>query len=211
MRAWTADQEALLADFAQQLHRFNATHNLVARPATLELLDRHIRHCLYLTQRAFPDGVTVVDWGTGGGLPAIPLAITFPNTRFVAIDAVDKKIMAVRVMARRLGLSNLEAWHGRAEAWPGSTHYSVSRATAPLATLWAWHDRVAVPAPVEPDATCWPPGLIGLKGGDLAAEIEDLSLPFPDTRCKVVPLEDLGAPSYYEEKVIVQVTRRSEA
>ncbi|MEZ4700514.1 MAG: RsmG family class I SAM-dependent methyltransferase [Rhodothermales bacterium] len=211
MRALTADQEAQLTDFAQHLHRFNATHNLVARPASVEQLERHIRHCLYLTHRAFPDGATVVDWGTGGGLPAIPLAIAFPNTRFVAVDAVDKKIMAARAMARRLGLANLEAWHGRAEAWPGVTHYSVSRATAPLATLWAWHVRVAETFAPAPEAACWPPGLIGLKGGDLAGEIEDLVLRFPDARCAVAPLEDLGAPSYYEEKVIVQVTRAPEA
>ncbi|MDZ4701794.1 MAG: 16S rRNA (guanine(527)-N(7))-methyltransferase RsmG [Rhodothermales bacterium] len=200
----TPQQEALLLTFAEQLTRFNATHNLVSRMSTGDILDRHIRHCLYLARRGFPAGATVVDWGTGGGLPAIPLALLFPETRFVAVDAVEKKIMVVRAIARRLGLDNLEAWHGRAEAWPGRTHYSVSRATAPLATLWSWHHRVVEPLDCV-DPSCWPPGLVCLKGGDLTTEIADLSARYPATRVDVQPLEDLGAPPYFEEKLMVHV------
>lgn len=200
----TPAQEALLQEFAEHLARFNATHNLVSRMSTRDILDRHVRHCLYLARRGFPAGATVVDWGTGGGLPAIPLALLFPEVHVVAVDAVEKKIMVVRAIARRLGLANLEAWHGRAEAWPGRTHYSVSRATAPLATLWSWHHRVAEPFDLI-DPSCWSPGLVCLKGGDLANEIADLSNRFPATQVIQQPLEDLGAPSYFEEKLIVQV------
>jgi 16S rRNA (guanine527-N7)-methyltransferase len=200
----TPRQESLLQTFAEQLTRFNATHNLVSRMSTGDILDRHVRHCLHLARRGFPAGATVVDWGTGGGLPAIPLALLFPETRFVAVDAVEKKIMVVRAIARRLGLDNLEAWHGRAEAWPGETHYSVSRATAPLATLWSWHHRVAEPFNLI-DPSSWSPGLVCLKGGDLTNEIADLSVRFPATQVIQQPLEDLGAPSYFEEKLIVHV------
>lgn len=200
-----AEREGLLREYAGQLRGFNTTHNLVSRTATAEQLERHIHHCLYLTHRLFPDGATVVDWGTGGGLPAIPLAITFPEVHVVAIDAVEKKIMTVRAMARRLGLNNLEAWHGRAEAWPGTTHYSVSRATAPLVTLWSWHTRVASPFHME-DPACWRPGLVCLKGGDLAAEAADLVREFPGVQVVTQTLEDLGAPAYFEEKALVQVT-----
>ncbi len=202
--AITHAQEAQLQEFAAHLSRFNATHNLVSRMSTGDILDRHVRHCLYLARRGFPAGATVVDWGTGGGLPAIPLALLFPEVHFVAVDAVEKKIMVVRAITRRLGLANLEAWHGRAEAWPGKTHYSVSRATAPLATLWSWHHRVSEPF-VLTDPSCWSPGLVCLKGGDLTDEIADLSVRFPATHVVQQPLEDLGAPAYFEEKLIVQV------
>src|SRR5690606_41790758 len=108
------------------------------------LFERHILHSLSLTFRKFPAGSTVVDWGTGGGLPAVPLAIVFSDVRIHAVDSVRKKVQAVRTMARRLGLENLDTWHGRAEAYPGDADFSVSRATASLSVLWSWHARVAV-------------------------------------------------------------------
>ncbi len=194
------------AAYAEMLRQFNATHNLISRTDEAGIMERHIRHCLALTRRGFPADSTVVDWGTGGGLPAIPLAIAFPLVRVVAIDAVAKKTMAVRTMARRLGLTNLEAWHGRAEAWTGSAHYAVSRATAPLTALWNWYARVATPFAGADPETHWPPGLVCLKGGDLAQEIDDLARAFPDTAVVVTPLEHLEPAPYFAEKVIVQVT-----
>jgi 16S rRNA (guanine527-N7)-methyltransferase len=201
-----SDHSETLHAFVEQLRHFNTSHNLISRASPEDILERHVRHCLFLASRAFPAGCTVVDWGTGGGLPAIPLAIVFPEVRFVAVDAAEKKVRAVRAMARRLGLSNLDTWHGRAEEWSGPAHYSVSRATAPLATLWGWHVRIAAPLAGMGDA-CWPPGLVCLKGGDLSGEFADLTAAHGTLRAEVIPLEDLGASAYFEEKVIVQIAQ----
>ncbi len=162
-----------LRAYGELLAFYNRKVNLVSRETIGGLWEQHIRHTLALHARRFAPGSTVVDWGAGGGLPSIPLAIVQPDVQVVAVDAVEKKVQAIRAMARTLGLGNLEAWAGRAEQWPGKADYSVSRATAPLAALWAWHARAARPAEAtDPDA--WRPGLIALKGGNLVAEIAAL-------------------------------------
>jgi 16S rRNA (guanine527-N7)-methyltransferase len=163
-------------------------------------------HCLTLTVRDFPDGCTIVDWGTGGGLPAIPLAICEPEVTVVGVDSVGKKVRAVRTIARRLGLENCFTWNGRAEEWAGEAHYSVSRATAPLATLWRWHRRVAVSRDDAPGNDAWPPGLLALKGGDLSNEIAALRSADPDVGVERYNLENLlGRNSFFGEKKIVAV------
>ena len=116
--------------------------------------------------------------GSGGGLPAIPLAAAFPAVTVHAVDAVEKKIQAVRTMGRRLGLDNLHPWHGRAEAWPGGAVFSVSRATAPLVDLWTWHVRIRRAADRAGEGH-WRPGLVCLKGGDLGDEIAALRDAYP--------------------------------
>ncbi|MDT0630330.1 RsmG family class I SAM-dependent methyltransferase [Rubrivirga sp. S365] len=193
-------QRATLDAYVGELARVNRRVNLVARGATPGDLARHVRHCLEIAARPFPGGAVVVDWGTGGGLPALPLAVAFPDVRFVAVDAVGKKTEAVRLFARRLGVENVEVWNGRAEAYDGpAPHYAVSRATAPLADLWAWFDRVRAPLSAPPEA--WAPGLVCLKGGDLTAEINGLQDAFPSTSVDVQEVEGAG----WDDKALVHV------
>ncbi len=185
----------------------NARVNLVARTDVGHVAERHVLHCLALVRRSFPPGATVVDWGTGGGLPLVPLAICFPAVAFVGVDAVEKKTLAVRAMARTLGLANVETWHGRAEACRAAHTHSVSRATAPLASLWQWHAPGATgeDAPGEGPASesAWPLGLVVLKGGDLGAEIADLHRVAPGLDVRVEPVGLPGA--YYADKHVVTV------
>ena len=141
----TAEQREQLDAFEEQLLRFNQRVNLISPETEEAFRTRHLLHCLTLTVRGFPEGCTIVDWGTGGGLPAIPLAICDPEVTVVGVDSVGKKARAVRTMARRLRVKNAYAWAGRAERWDDTAHYSVSRAAAPLAALWRWHRRVSVP------------------------------------------------------------------
>lgn len=200
----TSGQRATLDAYVSELEHVNRRVNLVARSATRADLERHVRHCLALAARPFPSGAVVVDWGTGGGLPALPLAVAFPDVRFVAVDAVGKKTEAVRLFARRVGVKNVEVWNGRAEAYDGpAPGYAVSRATAPLADLWGWFDRVRVPAANAVGAVddAWPPGLVCLKGGDLTDEIAALQTAFPDA---MVDARDLGGVG--EDKALVLVT-----
>ena len=207
----TPAQREQLRRFADELAHVNRRVNLVS-PATLpHAEERHLVHSLALARRAFPPGATVVDLGAGGGLPTVPLAIRFPDVRFVAVDAVGKKTEAVRRFAQRLGLVNLDVWNGRAEAWPGRAAYAVSRATAPLADLWGWFDRAREPLGSDLPPGAWAPGLITLKGGDLADEVAALHAAVPGLGVTTTPLEPLLGRPYFAEKAIVEVRERDGA
>ncbi|MEO0560423.1 MAG: RsmG family class I SAM-dependent methyltransferase [Bacteroidota bacterium] len=101
----TPRQLEKLNRYAAELARITRRVNLIAPSTIRQIEERHIAHSLTIAQRAFPSGSTVVDWGSGGGLPAIPLAVVFPEVQFVAVDAVGKKTEAIRLFARRLELS----------------------------------------------------------------------------------------------------------
>jgi len=205
-KSLTTEQQEQLDRFEEQLLRFNQRVNLISPETEDVFRTRHVLHCLTLTVRDFPDGCTIVDWGTGGGLPAIPLAICEPEVTVVGVDSVGKKSRAVRTIARRLGLGNCFTWNGRAEEWTGEAHYSVSRATAPLAELWRWHRRVAVPVADAPSDDAWPPSLLALKGGDLSDEIADLREFDSDVEVERHPLDDLlGRNGFFGSKEIVAV------
>jgi 16S rRNA (guanine527-N7)-methyltransferase len=199
----TPHQWAQLETYARLLQTLGRRHNLVSRETLQDVYRRHILHCLALAWRAFPSGSVVVDWGTGGGLPAIPLAIAFPDITVHAIEAVQKKVLAVRTMIRQLGLSNLQVHHARAETWMGSAHYSVSRATAPLSVLWRWHRRIAQPQIPLPES--WKPGLLTFKGGDLAAELAALERLDACVSVTLIPLAALLGDAYFTDKYLVQV------
>ena len=202
----TAEQQEQLEAYQEQLLRFNQRVNLISSESERQFRTQHLLHCLTLTVRDFPDGCTIVDWGTGGGLPAIPLAICFPEVTVVGVDSVGKKSRAVRTIARRLGLENCFTWNGRAEEWTGEAHYSVSRATAPLADLWRWHRRAACSFEGELADDEWPPGLLALKGGDLNGELAALRDEDPEVVVERYPLDELlGRNEVFGEKEIVAV------
>lgn len=213
----TARQRERLAAYRDALLRTNRSINLVSRDVTAEdLWTHHILHCLAFVSRGFPVGARLVDWGTGGGLPALPVAICFPDVTVYAVDAVGKKVRAVEAFARRLGVSNVYPWHGRAEAFTEPVDYSVSRATAPLADLWSWHAAVATPSSalleeVQRDTSYWPVGLICLKGGDLSEEVQALRAIAPQATVDIEPLGPAFGDLYYAEKHVVTVRERSRA
>ena len=204
-------QHDQLRQFKELLLSYNPKINLVSRETEAHFEERHLLHSLAITWRRFPSGSNVVDWGTGGGLPVVPLAICFPDVRFFAVDAVEKKLRVVQTVARRLGLQNLDTWHGRAEAWPGRAVYAVSRATAPLVDLWSWSERIYTgnePALEDAkDPEVWKSGLITLKGGDLTAEVDALKQVYPDVRVESWPLQPLLRSSYFRQKSMMHVSK----
>ena len=200
-------QKDQLVEYNTLLQDYNQSVNLVSRATADESWDRHVRHCLALTARRFPAGASVVDFGSGGGLPGIVLAIAFPDVQFYLVDAVLKKMRAVEDMARRLGLDNVETHHARAEKWKGpegGVAYAVSRATAPLWTLWRWFEPVRAQATVE--AGCWTPGLLALKGGDLQAEVAELRTRRPRLCIRQTPLAGLLPGWEDHTKVLLSVS-----
>jgi 16S rRNA (guanine527-N7)-methyltransferase len=203
--ALSEEQIAKLEAFHELAVDFNRRHNLYSKGSVPDFWNRHILHSLAIASRGFPAGSRVVDWGTGGGLPGIPLAILFPEVEFVLVDAVEKKVRAVNAMVRRLGLPNAVGVASRAEQVDGQFNYAVSRATAPLADLWQWTDRVLEPA--EAPAGCWSAHLITLKGGDLTHEKELLLSQAPDVAVAEEPISDLLPDAYFAEKALVTVAR----
>jgi 16S rRNA (guanine527-N7)-methyltransferase len=198
-----AGQIEQLRAFEALARDFNRKINLYSKESVREFWLRHVQHSLALAIREFPGGARVVDWGTGGGLPGIPLAITFPQVEFVLVDSVRKKTQAVRTMARQLGLQNVDVWNGRADEWGGTSHYNVSRATAPLSDLWAWSQRVLVP--IEAGQREWQGGLLCLKGD--TQEVHDtVNKPLKETTS--LNLHDLAAwlpAARLQEKLLIEV------
>ncbi len=200
------DQERLLNEYAKLLLSVNRRFNLISRSDINQVRRHHIGHCLAYAILAFPDGCSVVDWGSGGGLPAIPIAILWPGIQVTAVDSNGNKTRAVDLFCRRLGLKNCSSWHGRARDWAGSVDYSVSRATASLSELWEWHTGVKQKESKSGDGE-WKSGLICLKGVDLSEEIEELETVHPRLHTVTKPLSMLDGDPYFRSKVLVHVTQ----
>ncbi len=147
---------------------WNSRINVISRKDADQLYMRHVLHSLAVARACtFADGARILDVGTGGRFPGIPLAIMFPQAGFTLADSIGKKIKVVREVSGALGLGNVEAVNARAESLPGKYDYVVSRAVTALPTLtgWVW-DKIA-----PGQAGTLPNGMICLKGGDPEEEI----------------------------------------
>lgn len=176
---------------------WNAKINIISRKDIDSLYTKHVLHSLAIAA-AFPikPGSDVLDIGTGGGFPGIPLAIFFPTARFHLVDSIGKKIKVVEAVSQAAGLTNVSTRHSRAEDIKDRKFdLAVSRAVAPLKELWTWaRPLLRKPAPGAPS------GLICLKGGDLAAEISDSG-----TRPRIMEIRELFALDEFREKYLLQV------
>lgn len=154
---------------------WNEKINVISRKDIDALYEKHVLHSLAIAVICnFDKGAQVVDIGTGGGFPGIPLAIFFPQVQFLLVDSIGKKIKVVEEVAAGVGLKNVTALKGRVEEIKGKAFdYAVSRAVAPLGDLWRWINPVLR---VGQKSDELPNGLICLKGGDLRNEINDSGL-----------------------------------
>lgn len=147
---------------------WNSKINVVSRKDFDQLYLRHILHSLAIAKVCqFDAGARILDIGCGGGFPSIPLAILFPEARFVAADSIAKKILVVKGVAEGVGLTNLEPRNVRAEQIPERFDYVVSRAVTDMSTFvgWAWNRLERGKKGTLHN------GIIYLKGGDLAEEL----------------------------------------
>ncbi|RYU76772.1 16S rRNA (guanine(527)-N(7))-methyltransferase RsmG [Hymenobacter persicinus] len=191
----TDQQQRHFAQLDTEFRGWNERLNLVARTDVDNLAERHFLHSLGIAKVVqFPAGSSVLDVGTGGGLPGLPLAILFPETKFHLVDSIGKKIHAVQEMAAALGLHNVTAEQIRAEQLRTKYDYVVSRAVARLATFHTWIAHRYKP---QGDATS---GLYYLKGGDLTEEIEESGL-----KARLFDLSDFYAEEFFETKKVVFV------
>ncbi|MBA4168387.1 MAG: 16S rRNA (guanine(527)-N(7))-methyltransferase RsmG [Chitinophagaceae bacterium] len=185
---------------------WNSKINVISRKDEDGLYEKHVLHSLSIAAVFdLKKGMNVLDLGTGGGFPGIPLAIFFPEVNFYLADSIGKKIKVVEAVADGLGLKNITAAHIRAEEIRGKKFDTVvSRAVAPLEELLKWSKLLLVPKSrflmnaEDKDALPVPHGLICLKGGDLSAEIAASGV-----KPKLIEISELFREDYFKGKYIL--------
>jgi 16S rRNA (guanine527-N7)-methyltransferase len=179
---------------------WNSKINVISRKDLDGLYEKHVLHSLAIAAAfEFQPGSNIVDLGTGGGFPGIPLAIFFPEVQFLLVDSIGKKIKVVEAVAEAIGLKNVTTRHSRIEDIKDKRFdLVVSRAVAPLKDLWKW-SKPLLKKPA-PNSTTQPPGLICLKGGDLATEISESGC-----RPRVMEIYDIFQEEYFKEKYLLYV------
>lgn len=192
--------EEQIAQFSQlyELYSFwNAQINVISRKDIDELYERHILHSLGIAKFCgFKAGESVLDVGTGGGFPGIPLAILFPETQFHLVDSIGKKIKVVSEVATALGLKNVKASHLRAEQVTDKYNFVVSRAVTRLIDFYPWiRGKFA-----KENKNAIQNGILYLKGGDLTEEIKESKL-----KAELYPLSAYFDEAFFETKYVVYI------
>ncbi|MEI2738727.1 MAG: 16S rRNA (guanine(527)-N(7))-methyltransferase RsmG [Chitinophagaceae bacterium] len=179
---------------------WNEKINVISRKDIDSLYEKHILHSLSIAAAfEFSDGMEILDLGTGGGFPGIPLAIFFPAVKFHLVDSIAKKLKVVEAVAEGIGLKNVTTQHSRIEDIKNRKFdFVVSRAVAPLKDLWRW----SKPLLKIKTQTEFSPGLICLKGGDLAAEIQESGV-----RPKMMEINGIFHEEYFKEKYLLYTCR----
>jgi 16S rRNA (guanine527-N7)-methyltransferase len=197
-----SEQQLLLFAKHEELFKaWNEKVNLVSRKDIDHLVVKHILHSLSLAKYIrFDDGARVLDIGTGGGFPGIPLAIFYPNVKFTLVDSIEKKIKVVEDLVRELDLKNVTVKRARAEELKEDFDYVVSRAVAPMSELVGWSFKNCKMGQVG----SLPNGWVVLKGGDLKEELS----PFKKV-VEVQAIHQYFPMEFFETKSIVYIPRQS--
>lgn len=174
---------------------WNSQINVISRKDIELLYERHVLHSLGIAKVIkFRPKTKVLDVGTGGGFPGIPLAIFFPETEFVLVDSIGKKIKVVNEVAQALGLKNLRAYHVRAEEVKEKFHFVVSRAVTEFPQFYAWvKDKF-----LNDNFNSLPNGILYLKGGDLKEEFGRHY-----ERAKFYDLKNYFSEAFFDTKKVV--------
>ena len=199
------------ADFTEkQLEQFrlleplykewNEKINVVSRKDIDSIYEKHVLHSLSIAASFdFTDGMEIIDLGTGGGFPGVPLAIFFPEVKFHLVDSIAKKLKVIEAVAQGAGIKNITTQHSRIEDIKNRKFdFVVSRAVAPLKDLWRW----SKPLLKIKTQTEFTPGLICLKGGDLALEVQE-----SNTRPKIMDISSIFEEEFFKGKYQVYVSK----
>jgi 16S rRNA (guanine527-N7)-methyltransferase len=175
---------------------WNSQINVISRKDIDLLYERHILHSLGIAKVCeFLPNQSILDVGTGGGFPGIPLAILFPETQFLLVDSIGKKIKVVNEVSSAIGLQNLKAIHSRAEQVDEKFDFIISRAVTQLKDFYPWIKGKFNKA----SKTDFKNGVLYLKGGDLEQELEDSQM----KNIKLFPLTDYFEEEFFETKYVV--------
>lgn len=193
----TETQQKQFAALEILYKEWNEKINVISRKDTESLYEKHILHSLGIAKvMAFADGTKVLDIGTGGGFPGIPLAILFPNTSFTLVDSIGKKITVVKGVAESLGLQNVTAHHMRAEQLKEKFHFVVSRAVTQMPVFLTWLRGKFEKEQFNPKHN----GVLYLKGGDLAEELAGL-------KCEIFNLRNYFDGEFFDTKKVVYLSK----
>ena len=188
------EQLAQFAMLAPLYNDWNAQINVISRKDIDELYLKHVLHSLAIAKVVdFKDGTKILDVGTGGGFPGIQLAILYPNCQFVLVDSIGKKIKVVNEIADRLGLTNIKAYHQRAEDVSGQFDFIVTRAVTSIANFLPWVKGKLLPNGEHELKN----GILFLKGGDLTEEIAE-----SNKKVEVFPISHFFKEDFFETKVV---------
>jgi 16S rRNA (guanine527-N7)-methyltransferase len=181
---------------------WNAKINVISRKDIDELYTKHVLHSLAIAKiQPFEPGTYILDVGTGGGFPGIPLAILFPETRFYLIDVIAKKIKVVQAVVEGLGLKNVKAEQLRAENAKGDYDFIVSRAVTNMSDFVSWiKDKIK-----KQNKHTLSNGILYLKGGDLTEELRD----FP--KATEYNIADFFSDEFFETKKVVHLPLKFKA
>ncbi len=193
----TADQRDKFGQMGELYEYWNARVNVISRQDIDTLYERHVLHSLGIAKvQEFGPGTAILDVGTGGGFPGVPLAIMFPEAQFHLVDSIGKKIRVVQEVVNALKLDNVRAEQVRAEKLDDSYEFVVSRAVTRMAPFVGWvkknisrnsfHDRRN--------------GILYLKGGDLTEELSEIK-----EKPQVYALSDFFGEEFFETKKVVYV------
>ncbi len=176
---------------------WNEKINVISRKDMDSLYEKHILHSMGIAKvMAFSDRTKVLDIGTGGGFPGIPLAILFPEVHFTLVDSIGKKITVVKEVSEGIGLKNITAIHSRAEDIKGQFHFVVSRAVTQMPVFLRWLRGKFDKEQFNPKHN----GVLYLKGGDLAEELAGL-------KSEIFNLKDYFEGEFFETKKIVYLSK----
>ena len=172
---------------------YNTQVNMISRKDVENLEERHILHSLAIAKFiSFKSQTRILDIGTGGGFPGLPLAILFPDCKFYLIDSIGKKINVVKELVTQLGLKNVEAINTRAESLDLNVDFIVSRAVAPILDLYRWSHKLLTKDKYNEK----PNGFVLLKGGNLTDEKNE----FKNMMRKGVKIQEVPIDTYFNEE-----------
>lgn len=193
----SAEQQRQFSELEALYHHWNAQINVISRKDTAHFYERHVLHSLAIAKVCcFLPGANILDIGTGGGFPGIPLAILYPEVHFHLVDSIGKKIKVVQEVAAALGLKNVKASHARAETIKERYDFIVSRAVTQMPVFLGWVKGKSAKQNLHEFKN----GILYLKGGDLTEELAGLRYPVIE-----FPISAFYNETFFETKKVVYV------
>lgn len=193
----SAKQQDQFGQLQDLYELWNNQINVISRKDLENLYEKHVLHSLGIAKVcSFVDDSDILDVGTGGGFPGIPLAILFPEVKFHLVDSIGKKIKVVSEVAAALGLTNVKAEHQRAEKIEGKYDFVISRAVTRMAPFIEWIEHKFNKNHFNPLDN----GILYLKGGDLSEELGEVKRKY-----RIYDLSDVFEEEFFETKKVVYV------